>query len=130
MDENNRNFIMAIILSIAVLLSWQYFYNGPKTKEREALKQQQAQQEKVAKPGQAAPSTAPPPSVADGAPPKPSSVPSPLTAGVPSSAPTPLGTGRKAALAKSERLSVETPKLKGSISLNGARIDDLVLTRY
>jgi YidC/Oxa1 family membrane protein insertase len=130
MDENNRNFIMAIVLSIAVLLSWQYFYNGPKTKEREALKQQQAQQEKVAKPGQAAPSTAPPPSVADGAPPKPSSVPSPLTAGVPSSAPTPLGTGRKAALAKSERLVVETPKLKGSISLNGARIDDLVMTRY
>jgi YidC/Oxa1 family membrane protein insertase len=130
MDENNRNFIMAIVLSIAVLLSWQYFYNGPKTKEREALQQQQASQEKVAKPGQAAPSTAPPPSAADGAPPKPSSVPSPLPAGVPSSAPTPLGTGRKAALAKSERLEIETPKLKGSISLNGARIDDLVMTRY
>ncbi len=77
MDENNRNFIMAIVLSIAVLLSWQYFYNGPKTQEREALKQQQASQEKAAKPGQQTPSTAPPPSAADGTPPKPSSVPSP-----------------------------------------------------
>ena len=44
MDENNRNFIMAIVLSIAVLLIWQTFYNGPKTKEREALRQQQEQQ--------------------------------------------------------------------------------------
>ncbi len=83
MDENNRNFIMAIILSIAVLLSWQYFYNGPKTKEREALQQQQASQEKVAKPGQQTPSTAPPPSAADGTPPIPLSSPCPVSAGVP-----------------------------------------------
>ena len=130
MDENNKNFIMAIVLSIAVLLSWQYFYNGPKTEEREALKEQQAQQEKVATPGQQAPSTTPRPSVADGTPPKPSSVPSPVTTGVPASAPTPLGTNRKAAMAKSKRLPVETPKLKGSIALTGARIDDLVMTKY
>jgi len=26
MDENNRNFILAIILSIGVLFAWQYFF--------------------------------------------------------------------------------------------------------
>ncbi len=130
MDENNKNFILAIVLSIAVLLAWQYLYNGPKTREREALQEQQAQQaqrENQVKSGQQAPSTAPRPP-ADGAPPKP--IPSPAAAGAPASAPTPFGTDRKAALGQSERLLVETPKLKGSISLTGARIDDLVMTRY
>src|SRR5205809_6363630 len=37
---------------------------------------------------------------------------------------------RAAALATSPRIPVETPALKGSISLRGARIDDLFLTRY
>jgi YidC/Oxa1 family membrane protein insertase len=130
MDENNKNFIMAIVLSIAVLLGWQYFYNGPKTLEREALQEQQAQQKTVAKPAQQAPSTAtPPPSAADGAPPKPSSVPSPATAGAPAAVPTP-GKDRNTTLAQSERLLIETATLKGSISLTGARIDDLVMTKY
>jgi len=26
MDENNRNFILAIVLSICVLFAWQYFF--------------------------------------------------------------------------------------------------------
>ncbi len=26
MDENNRNFILAIVLSIGVLFAWQYFF--------------------------------------------------------------------------------------------------------
>jgi YidC/Oxa1 family membrane protein insertase len=130
MDENNKNFIMAIALSIAVLLGWQYFYNGPKTQEREALKQQQAQQKKQAPPSQQSPSPAPAPSAADGSPPKPTGDAAPIAAGLPDAAPTPQGTDRKSALAKSERLSIETPKLKGSLSLSGARIDDLVMTKY
>ncbi len=129
MDENNKNFIMAIVLSIAVLLGWQAFYNGPKTREREALQEQQAQQKKTAAPGQQAPSAAPS-TPADGAPPKPTSTPEAVTAGVPAAAPVPLGSSRKAAMAKSERLDIETPKLKGSLSLTGARIDDLVMTKY
>ena len=134
MDENNRNFIMAIVLSIAVLIAWQVLYNGPKTREQEALKQTMAQQKVTAKTGQKPPSTAPgksadgapPQALADGAPPQPSSVPGAGTAG----APAPTGSTRKAALAQSERLPIETPNLKGSISLTGARIDDLVMTRY
>jgi len=59
MDENNRNFIMAIVLSIAVLITWQLLYNGPKTREQEALKQSMAQQKTTAAPAQRSPSTIP-----------------------------------------------------------------------
>ncbi len=131
MDENNRNFIMAIILSIGVLLIWQAFYNGPKTREREALRQQQQQQEQQqaqrnpAPTPQADPAAIPKPD-ASGAPPRPA----PRAAEVPSAAPVPEGRNRKSALAESQRLRVETPKLRGSIALTGGRIDDLVMTRY
>src|SRR5581483_8993073 len=37
---------------------------------------------------------------------------------------------RAQALAASPRVPVETPSLKGSISLRGARLDDLFLTKY
>ena len=37
---------------------------------------------------------------------------------------------RPQALAQSPRVAIQTPNLKGSIALNGARIDDLYLTRY
>jgi YidC/Oxa1 family membrane protein insertase len=111
MDENNRNFIMAIVLSIAVLIAWQVLYNGPKTREQEALKQSMAQQKTAAKPAQQSPSTmpqpsadgAPPQSSADGAPPRPSTVPGTG----PASAPSLTGTNRKTALAQSERLPIE-----------------------
>ena len=126
MDENNRNFIMAIVLSIGVLLIWQAFYNGPKTREREALKQQQEQQVAAPKPApQADPAGLPKPD-AGSAPPQPT----PGAVGIPSAVPAPAGTDRKSALSQSQRLRIETPKLKGSMALTGARIDDLVMTRY
>ncbi|WP_310475464.1 membrane protein insertase YidC, partial [Sandarakinorhabdus sp.] len=38
--------------------------------------------------------------------------------------------GREAALAAGPRLAIDTPRLKGSINLTGARFDDLVLLSY
>ena len=37
---------------------------------------------------------------------------------------------RETVIAASPRVKIDTPKLSGSISLNGARIDDLALTQY
>ena len=37
MDENNRNFILAIVLSMVVLFGWQYFFvPKPKPQRRDA----------------------------------------------------------------------------------------------
>jgi len=55
MDENNRNFILAIVLSICVLFAWQYFFvpkYPPQQPGRQTAEQQQQQQpQKPAEPG-------------------------------------------------------------------------------
>src|SRR5262245_47640738 len=123
-QDNQKNLLLAIVLSVAVLLVWQMFYAGPKLKEeqerRQRIQQEQQQQQAQTKgePGspttvpQAAPGTAPQPGVA------PSAVPAVATA------------TREAALADSPRVKIDTPSLRGSIALKGGRIDDLVLAKY
>lgn len=118
MDENNRNLLLAVVLSIAVLLMWQAFL-AP-----ERVQQPQQQQQTGGAPQPGAPSTAPRPGGVGG-PPQP-----PGQATAPSSVPAVSGASRKSALAASKRVKIETPKLEGSIALTGARVDDLILTKY
>ena len=107
MDENNRNFILAIVLSMAVLFAWQYFFLPP-PKPPETAEQQQAE------PG----------------PPRPGGE-TPGTAGAPQpGVPGAVTLTRDEALAASPRIAIDTPALKGSISLKGGRIDDLTLKDY
>ena len=126
-QDNQKNLLLAIVLSVSVLLAWQVFYAGPKLKEdqerRQRIQQEQQQQaQPKAEPGapktapQASPGTAPQPAAQPGA--APTAVP-----GVPSAT-------REAALADSPRLKIDTPSLRGSIALKGGRIDDLVLVKY
>lgn len=118
MDENNRNFILAIVLSIAVLFTWQYFF-VPKPKE---LPPQQAGHQQAQTPQAPA---------QPGAQPAPFGVPQPGGNAAPlPSAPPPMARSREEAVAASPRIAIETPSLKGSINLKGARIDDLVLAKY
>src|SRR5688572_29969388 len=42
----------------------------------------------------------------------------------------PLAVTRQAAVAATPRIPIETPALRGSLSLRGGRIDDLYLTRF
>ncbi|MCT8268980.1 membrane protein insertase YidC [Afifella sp. JA880] len=126
--DNNRNVIIAIALSLAILLGWQYFVAGPRIEA-----QRQQQQEEVQKatdqetsvagtPGATAPAGAPagadaPAGAAPQIPPSASET-----------APATGGTAEPAA--DTPRLAVDTPALQGSISLVGGRIDELDLKRY
>ena len=47
--DQQRNLLLAVVLSMAVLLGWQLFYAGPKMKEEQA--RQRAQQELTQKQG-------------------------------------------------------------------------------
>jgi YidC/Oxa1 family membrane protein insertase len=110
MDENNRNFILAIVLSMAVLFAWQYFF-VPKPKPPSATPTATEQTEPGApQPGPPTPGTGVP------QPTQPATTSTTLT--------------REEALAQSPRVAIDTPALKGSIALKGGRIDDLTLKDY
>jgi len=111
MDDQNKNLILATVLSGLVILAWVTFFPPstpptPDTAKSTASSTQTGSQ------------------VAE----------TPTAAGAPSStAPeltsTPKET-RAVALAKTPRVAIDTPSLKGSISLIGGRIDDLSLKGY
>jgi YidC/Oxa1 family membrane protein insertase len=118
---DNRNTILAVILSGLVLLGWQYFFNIPQMEKQRAA--QQAQQSQTTKPeaGNSAAPQAGTPSPSANAPSN-----APTTAQPSSAAPV----SREAAIAASPRVQIESPRLSGSLSLKGARIDDLSLVQF
>lgn len=105
--SEQRNMILAFAISIAILLGWWLIFPP----ERPAPTQDQAQTEAGTTP--AAPSQLP--SVVGG-----------QTAAGASSTLANCGPPTSA----SPRIAIATPRLTGSISLQGARLDDLVLTDY
>lgn len=118
MKEDNRNLLLAITLSVVVLFGWQYFYGVPQMEKQKQIAQQNQQAQ-----SQTAPVPAP------GAAPVPGAAPGQTAA--PAVAP---ATGailtRDQALAQSPRVRIETPKIAGSLSLTGARLDDVSLKAY
>ena len=132
MDQ--RNLIMAIVLSVSILLGFQIFIEAPRLeKERAAREAQQAQESsqtvQPAQPAQPiAPGAVPPAATAPGVP---GTAPSPgataPVAGQPAVAPK---VARKAVLNASPRVKITTDRVIGSIRLKGAMIDDLTLLNY
>ncbi|HXL68451.1 MAG TPA: membrane protein insertase YidC [Xanthobacteraceae bacterium] len=119
--DNHRNTILAIVLSVIVLVGWQYFVGMPQLdKQREAQKQQQQQQQQV--PPQQPGSTTPQPGQPPAAVPVPGAAPQP--------AGRPGGLSRDEALKQLPRTPVTTPRVTGSVALKGGRIDDLALLNY
>jgi len=117
---DNRNTILAVILSGLVLLGWQYFFNIPQMEKQRAAQLAQSQ---MAKPAQ---------DVAGGtATPQTGSAPAP-SANAPGAnqASSAAPVSRDAAIASAPRVKIESPRLSGSISLKGARIDDLSLVQF
>ncbi len=125
-DDNQKNLLLAIVLSLMILLGWQYFFVSPKIKEEQARKALEQQTQSVAKPGTApapAPGTTPKASTPPGGTP-------PAANAASQAAPASIFATRSDALKASPRLTVETPSVTGSINLKGARIDDLSLVQY
>ena len=121
--SDSRNTILAVILSGLVLIAWQYFYNVPQMEKQRAA--QQAQSE-LAKPApQSGTTTAPATTPQTGAAPAPSAN-APATNQPASAAPV----SRDTAIASTPRVKIDTPRVSGSISLKGARIDDLSLVHF
>jgi YidC/Oxa1 family membrane protein insertase len=120
---DNRNTILAVILSGLVLIAWQYFYNVPTMEKQRA---QQAQSELAKPTPQATPGSPPGTTPQAGAPPAPS-------AGAPAvnqPASTSAIVSRDTAIAATPRIKIDTPRVTGSIALKGARIDDLALVQF
>lgn len=102
-NENTRNTIAFVVITVIFLFAYQTFVLGPQAQQRRA-----AQQAAVA--GKTVDPTAVP---ASGAP----------AGGV-------FIKDRAQALGAAVRVPIKTPTLSGSLSLTGGRIDDLFLTQY
>ncbi|MEX2318546.1 MAG: membrane protein insertase YidC, partial [Bauldia sp.] len=114
---DSKNFLLAIVLSIGVLLVWQFFIAGP---EMERVQQQQAAQQTVQQQAQQPAADGVAVAPATGAP-----------VGTLPAGQAEAGTlSRDAALALSPRVKIATGQLSGSINLTGARIDDLHLNDF
>src|ERR1700726_1596464 len=107
MMHDQNNVFYAVALSIVILITWQYFF-APSF---------------LGKP--AAPKTSQTGTMAPGAEIRPQT----QAVAIP---PTQRSEqfSRQAALARSRRIAIDTPRLKGSIALTGGRIDDLALVQY
>jgi len=100
-NESSRNTLVFIVCAVVILIAYQFFVLEPAAKRRQADLKSQTPAASAAQ----------------------------TPAGVPMAA-APLSLSRTQAKAASPRLAVETPALSGSITLRGARIDDLYLKGY
>ena len=114
--QDNKNLLLAIGLSVLVMVGWNYFYGVPQAEKT----RQNAQNAQVqpAQPGAvpSQPGLSPAPQAGAGA--------------LPGSAQPSVLKSRADALAATQRVAIETPALRGSISLKGGRFDDLSFVKY
>ncbi|HEX9464977.1 MAG TPA: membrane protein insertase YidC [Alphaproteobacteria bacterium] len=120
MQIDQKNLIIAIALSIAIVLGFEFFYNLPRIERQKALEAEraatQAQTEATAPAPSAAPSSAAPAAA--------------------SNAPTPPAAAPVVPPAQQPRVRIETTDqsgkkvVTGSIRLAGGRIDDIRLEKY
>ena len=104
MDDNNKNLILATVLSIFVLIGWFYFFPPPEpviTEDPNAV---------------AATETAP--------------TAAPVATATGTTDASTAAVTETAENTDAPRLKIDTARLKGSISLQGGRIDDLSLKNY
>ncbi len=101
-----RNVFIAIALSAAILFGFEFFYNAP---QRERLQAEERARIEATQPAASAESQA---------------------AETPAAAAAPIAREQVLAQSAGARIVIDTPEVDGSISLEGARIDDLNLRDY
>ncbi|MBN9599051.1 MAG: membrane protein insertase YidC [Afipia sp.] len=116
---DNRNTIIAVILSGIVLLAWQYFYNMPEMERQRAAQLAQKAQTETTAPAQPGAAGTPTPAPTPGQAPQASGANQTVTV-----------QDRPTAIAATPRVKIDAPSIIGSISLKGARIDDVALVKY
>ena len=109
--NDQKNTILAIVLSALVLIGWQIFFGLPQIEKQ---KQQQGQERAQPPASTSAPQTGTPAQ----------------TPQTPAAAAPAQTMSREQALASSPRVRIDTPSVSGSIALKGGRIDDLSLIKY
>ena len=119
-----RNLLIALVLSLAIITAFHYLYTVPQLERKEAAQQRVAEQQAATGETEA------------GAAPDRPRVPEAGETGVvrptvPSDAPGAAVSGaRQAVLAETPRVPIIAPRLDGSISLLGGILDDLTLIDY
>ena len=133
MDQ--RNLLLAVVLSVSILLIWQILFEQPRM-EKELAAGKAAQQQATTQ-QQPAGKGAVPQAPGAGAPPAPTA-PTAATAGARLPTPSALDADqlvprevrRAQILKRNPRVRITSPRLRGSIRLKGGQIDDLTLTDY
>src|SRR5262249_28959360 len=120
--NDQKNTILAIVLSAIVLIGWEYFFTLPQKQRQEEL-QRQTQTTQVRPAPEATPNQGP-----GGSPAAPGAAPQVPTQQ--SGAAAAVGQSRDTVIASTARVAIDTPSVKGSITLKGGRIDDVSLVRY
>jgi YidC/Oxa1 family membrane protein insertase len=134
--SDQKNLLIAIVASILIMVSFQYFVERPKM---EAIQARQQEAAKTTTPGRAQPKA---PQTAPGQTPTPTAQSQPdiqlpsapaTTPGTAASQAVPPGgpvTPPSGPVIQGPRVTLDTPKLSGSIALKGGQIDDLILKGY
>ncbi|PZO65034.1 MAG: membrane protein insertase YidC [Paracoccus denitrificans] len=110
MDDNNRNLILAMVLSALVMIGWYAFFAPPAEPVPDATQTTASQTTTAGQPATG-----------------------PVTGATGTATPTPgdvTPTGATDPVATAGRVEIQSPSISGSISLAGGRVDDLLLTRY
>ena len=136
-----RNLIIAAVLSIGILLVWQFLYEMPRMERQRAEQARQATLEKekqantaglgvsVKTPSSQSQESIPTPGASIAPIPQNGGIPVPGVGGSAKGAPS-VTALRNAAMSSSKRLRIEAPRLRGSIALKGGRLDALTLVGY
>jgi YidC/Oxa1 family membrane protein insertase len=114
--NEHKNTILAIVLSLIVVVGWEYFFAKPELQQQAQRQQTQQQPTQPAGNSGTAPTTPQTQTTTPRMPNAPSTQPPTKTA--------------EEVIAASPHVDIDTPTLRGSIDLKGARIDNLSLEQY